>query len=115
MVSVKVLLALLPLALQATALPSPLEENHLERRVCVPPTNCSPIGNCEFCCRTGVTPNSSGCHSHGETECVLIPNTRPLCSSSLCIACIASFKPSGFSRSTPPASQIGDAATREDR
>ncbi|KAF3350861.1 hypothetical protein HYQ45_014684 [Verticillium longisporum] len=69
MVSVKVLLALLPLALRATALPSPLEENHLERRVCVPPTNCSPIGNCEFCCRTGVTPNSSGCHSHGETEC----------------------------------------------
>ncbi|CRK12259.1 hypothetical protein BN1708_010403 [Verticillium longisporum] len=64
MVSVKVLLALLPLALQATALPSPLEENHLERRVCVPPTNCSRIGNCEFCCRTGVTPNSSGCHSH---------------------------------------------------
>ncbi|KAL9948242.1 hypothetical protein D7B24_002315 [Verticillium nonalfalfae] len=64
MVSVKVLLALLPLALQATALPSPLEENHLERRVCVPPSNCSPIGNCEFCCRTGVTPNSSNCHSH---------------------------------------------------
>ncbi|KAM0321791.1 hypothetical protein ACHAQA_009887 [Verticillium albo-atrum] len=65
MVSFKIVLALLPLALQATALPSTLTD----RRVCVPPTNCSPIGNCEFCCATGVAPDSDSCHSHGETEC----------------------------------------------
>jgi hypothetical protein len=71
MVSFKIILATLPFALQALALPAgsstPLELD--SRLVCLAPTNCSPIGNCEYCCASGTTPNSSTCHSHGGGSC----------------------------------------------
>ncbi|KAL2760165.1 hypothetical protein ACRALDRAFT_1059944 [Sodiomyces alcalophilus JCM 7366] len=67
MVSIKIFLAVLPLALQAAAFPSLLNPN--EARACIAPSNCSPIGNCQFCCAKGVKPNSSKCHSHGDTAC----------------------------------------------
>ncbi|KAF6818329.1 hypothetical protein CSOJ01_01970 [Colletotrichum sojae] len=64
MVSFKLLLAVLPLALAMPSLPP----SALEERACVPPTNCGgPIDVCEFCCAGGVVPNSANCHSHGET------------------------------------------------
>ncbi|KAK3214943.1 hypothetical protein GRF29_19g1756891 [Pseudopithomyces chartarum] len=70
MVSFKHILALLPLAVGAFAAPnsSPDALNALQERRCVPPSNCgSAIGSCEYCCSSGVKPNSKTCHSHGAT------------------------------------------------
>lgn len=70
MVSLKTFGPILALALQATALPSTGTTNKLEKKlVCLPPSNCSPIGNCAYCCNAGVAPDSSNCHTHGTSGC----------------------------------------------
>jgi hypothetical protein len=67
MVSLKFLLATLPFALQALALPGSVATLE-DRMVCNPPTNCRTLGNCEYCC--AATPNSPDCHgAHGSTRC----------------------------------------------
>jgi hypothetical protein len=56
MVSLKHLLALLPLAIATMAAPQPVAEalNTLQERRCVPPSNCgAAVGSCEYCCGSG--------------------------------------------------------------
>ncbi|KAH7243788.1 hypothetical protein B0J15DRAFT_501136 [Fusarium solani] len=55
---------MLPLAPQAAALPSTRDN----RMVCLPPANCRPIGNCEFCCAQDVVPDSANGYAH-DTRC----------------------------------------------
>ncbi|ROT42971.1 hypothetical protein SODALDRAFT_355158 [Sodiomyces alkalinus F11] len=67
MVSTKLFLTITALALHATAHPSLLAPN--TALGCVAPSNCSPIGGCQFCCSKGIKPNSFKCHSHGDKNC----------------------------------------------
>jgi hypothetical protein len=64
----KYLLAILPLAVAAPSTPTQMLPNALlDKRVCVPPSNCgAPVGNCQYCCGAN-TPNNNICHGHGET------------------------------------------------
>ena len=69
MVSLKLVVSLLSLTLQVSALPSNMSPKLEKKLVCLPPSNCSPIGNCAYCCDSGVTPDSSTCHTHGDSGC----------------------------------------------
>lgn len=33
------------------------------------PDKLHPLGNCAFCCTSGVTPDSDNCHTHGSSGC----------------------------------------------
>jgi hypothetical protein len=68
MISIKNILALLPLAIVTMAAPhaGPEALNTLEKRRCIPPSNCGAnLGGCDFCCNTNIRPDSTVCHTHG--------------------------------------------------
>jgi hypothetical protein len=77
MVSVKSLLALLPLALMATALPGPSPDS-LAARDCYPPTGCTLVGDCDYCCESDP---AGACHPDHETTqlCPVPEHTRYHC------------------------------------
>ncbi|KAK4243076.1 hypothetical protein C7999DRAFT_36602 [Corynascus novoguineensis] len=78
MVSAKFLLALLPLALTATALPG--SKSSLVQRQCFPPTGCTLVGDCEYCCAS----NPGGvCHpAHEGAPCPNPSHTKYHCDDS---------------------------------
>lgn len=65
-----VFLSILGLAALTTALPQPTASNVSPAAILVcelPTGDCSPIGNCEFCCFGD--PGTDHCHTHGTTVC----------------------------------------------
>jgi hypothetical protein len=68
MISIKNIFALLSLATAIMAAPhaGPEALNTLEKRRCIPPSNCGAnLGGCDFCCDTNVRPDNAVCHTHG--------------------------------------------------
>jgi hypothetical protein len=76
MVSIKFLIALVPLALTATALPGSSPAS-LEARACYPPSGCTLVGECDYCCASAP---GGACHAdHEAAPCPVAGQTRYHC------------------------------------